>query len=209
MSTAAETDASGTKANLQRSLDYLSDVLGDIQRLEEGVESAVEVCVRALSAGKVLLACGNGGSMAEAQHLVGELVSTFLDRDRGALPAITLGSSPATASAWANDHRFETGLAREFLAFRWVAGALVAFSTSGRSTNVLLALNEARLCGVPIIVLTSHAGREHIGSCEVLLAVPDGPVHLVQHAHQVLMHAIAHGIEQEADSIITSLVASS
>ena len=100
-----------------------------------------------LAAGGKLLICGNGGSAADAQHMAAELVGRFLLPGRRALPAIALGSCAATLTAWSNDFGYEDALAREVLALGRPGDALLAFSTSGRSPNLLAAFEAAANAG--------------------------------------------------------------
>jgi len=112
-------------------------------RLDETREPAVAVTVTALATGKPLLICGNGGSAADAQHIVGELVGRFL-KERRALKAICLSSSPAVLTAWANDHGFENVFSRQVEAYGEAGGVLLGLSSSGNSGNVVLALEAVK-----------------------------------------------------------------
>ena len=111
--------------------------------LGPAMDRAVSATARALAAGRPLLVCGNGGSAADAQHIVAELVGRFL-RDRRALRAICLSSDAAILTAWSNDQGFDTVFARQVEAHAEPGGVLLALSTSGNSPNVVKALEAAR-----------------------------------------------------------------
>jgi len=107
------------------------------------MDEAIAVTARALAAGRPLLVCGNGGSAADSQHIVGELVARFL-RERRALKAICLASNPAVLTAWSNDYSYETVFARQVEAYGEPGGVLLGLSTSGNSPNVVRAFEAAR-----------------------------------------------------------------
>lgn len=101
--------------------------------------------------GKVLF-CGNGGSASMANHMAGELVCTF-EKERMALPAISLCANQSVITAWANDHDYDDIFKRQIEAFGKPGDVLIAISTSGRSENVLRAIKEAQKRGLEVIDL--------------------------------------------------------
>ena len=119
-----------------------------------------------LHGGRKVLACGNGGSAAHAQHLVAELVGRFCD-ERRALPAIALTADTAILTALGNDYGYERVFSRQVEALARPGDVLFAISTSGNSANVVLAAQTARTLGCTVVALTGeHGGR---------LARPRGP----------------------------------
>ena len=145
----AAVDPRGRAAPCAAGFDELADLLG--RGRDELAPAAARIAAEVthcLARGGKLLLCGNGGSAAEAQHMACELVGRFLLPDRAALPAIALGSDPAVTSAWANDVGFEDALARETLALGRPGDAILAFSTSGRSANLLRAFEVAGCIGL-------------------------------------------------------------
>lgn len=112
------------------------------QNLDSAMDRAVAATVTALTDGRPLLVCGNGGSAADAQHIVGEMVGRFL-RERRALKAICLSSNPAVLTAWSNDYAFDTVFSRQVEAYGERGGVILGISTSGNSRNVVLALEAA------------------------------------------------------------------
>jgi D-sedoheptulose 7-phosphate isomerase len=158
------------------------------------MDRAVSATAEALAAGRPLLACGNGGSAADAQHIVAELVGRFL-RERRALRAICLSSDPAVLTAWGNDRGFETVFARQVEAHAEPGGVLLALSTSGNSPNVVRALEAARARGMTTIGLTGQGGGRMAPLCDHLFAVPSASTPAIQQVHLCLYHCFCAGVE--------------
>lgn len=166
-------------------------------RLDATMQDAVAATAAALAAGRPLLVCGNGGSAADAQHIVGELVARFL-KERRALKAICLASNPAVLTAWSNDYSFETVFARQVEAYGERGGVLLGLSTSGNSRNVVLALEAARAIGMTTIGFTGEGGGRMAPLCDHLLAVPSRETPAIQQVHLVLYHCFCAGVEAAA-----------
>ena len=159
------------------------------------MERAIAATATALRANLPLLVCGNGGSAADAQHIVGEMVGRFL-RNRRALNAICLGSNPAVMTAWSNDHDFETVFAREVEAYGQPGGVLLALSTSGNSRNVVRALEAAHERGMITIGLTGQGGGAMAGLCDNLFDVPSADTPAIQQVHVCLYHYFCASVEE-------------
>jgi D-sedoheptulose 7-phosphate isomerase len=164
------------------------------QGLDAAMAGAVAAAAAALRAGHPLLACGNGGSAADAQHLVAELVGRFL-AERPALKAICLSSNPAVLTAWSNDYEFDTVFRRQVEAYGVPGGVLVAISTSGNSRNVIAALEAARGAGMATIGLTGDGGGKMASLCDHLLAVPSRFTPAIQQVHLCLYHYFCASLE--------------
>ena len=158
------------------------------------MDRAVLLTARALAAGRPLLVCGNGGSAADAQHIVAELVGRFL-RERRALRAICLSADAATLTAWSNDKGFDTAFARQVEAHAEPGGVLLALSTSGNSPNVVNALEAARARGMATIGLTGEGGGRMAALCDHLFAVPSSSTPAIQQIHLCLYHCFCAGVE--------------
>lgn len=158
------------------------------------MEAAVASTARALAEGRPLLVCGNGGSAADAQHIVGELVGRFL-KERKGLRAICLSSNPAVLTAWSNDYDYSTVFARQVEAYGETGGVLVGLSTSGNSTNVMLALEAARGLGMTTIGFTGEGGGRMAPLCDHLFAVPSRFTPAIQQVHLALYHCFCAGLE--------------
>jgi len=159
------------------------------------MELAIAATAEALRVNRPLLVCGNGGSAADAQHIVGEMVGRFL-RQRRALNAICLGSNPAVMTAWSNDHSFETAFSRQVEAYGQPGGVLLALSTSGNSLNVVRALEAARERGMVTIGLTGMGGGAMAGLCDYLFDVPSVETPAIQQVHVCLYHYFCAEVER-------------
>jgi phosphoheptose isomerase len=173
---------------LERVLDACLDDVAEAARLLAG----------SLRAGGKVLLCGNGGSAADAQHLAAELVGTLtLDRIRPSIPAIALTTDTSVLTAVANDFGVERMFARQVESLGAPGDALVAISTSGTSSNVLAAVEEARARGLSVVALTGAAGGKLAPMADVAIRVPSDVTAHVQTAHLAIEHALALLIERQ------------
>ena len=159
------------------------------------IDKAVEVLHGALSTGHMLLAFGNGGSAADAEHLCAELVGRFR-HERAPLAAIALTTNQALLTAWSNDYRFDDVFARQVEALGREGDVALGISTSGNSANVVNALRRARERGLRTIGLTGESGGAMAPHCDVLLAAPQSDTPRIQEIHVVTYHAICAALEQ-------------
>jgi D-sedoheptulose 7-phosphate isomerase len=183
--------------SLDRWLAEAADLLAATRRAghESRMDEAIAVTARALAAGRPLLVCGNGGSAADSQHIVGELVARFL-RERRALKAICLASNPAVLTAWSNDYSYETVFARQVEAYGEPGGVLLGLSTSGNSPNVVRAFEAARAKGMATIALTGEGGGQLATLADILLDVPSRFTPAIQQVHLVMYHCFCAGVEE-------------
>jgi D-sedoheptulose 7-phosphate isomerase len=190
-------DAPPPPAELDRGLSEAANLLAATRAagLDAAMERAVTATATALAAGKPLLVCGNGGSAADAQHIVGELVARFL-KERRALKAICLASNPAVLTAWSNDYAYETVFARQVEAYGEPGGVLLGLSTSGNSPNVVKAMEAARAGGMATIGMTGEGGGRMAALSDVLLAVPSRFTPAIQQVHLVLYHCFCAAVEE-------------
>lgn len=157
-------------------------------------ERAIGAIVTALSTGKPLLVCGNGGSASDAMHITGELVGRFL-RERRALNCVCLSSNPAVLTAWANDYSFETVFSRQVEAYGAAGGVLLALSTSGNSPNVVAACRSARALGMTTIAMTGEGGGRLAEVSDILIDAPTRSTPLVQQVHICVYHYVCEQVE--------------
>jgi D-sedoheptulose 7-phosphate isomerase len=180
-------------AQIEETQRIMTAMLADTSLLSR-VESASYACINALRAGKKVLLAGNGGSAADAQHIAGEFVSRFLF-DRPGLPAIALTTDTSILTAIGNDYGYEKLFARQVQAHGQPGDVLIAYSTSGKSPNILKALAEARRLGLVTIGMTGNrrgAMREH---CDHYLDVPSSETPKIQEGHLVLGHILCGLVE--------------
>jgi D-sedoheptulose 7-phosphate isomerase len=161
----------------------------------EALDAAVAASAGALAAGRKILAFGNGGSAAEAQHFVAELVNK-LRRPRPALRAVTLTADPSVLTSIANDIDFASVFSRQIEALGDAGDVALALSTSGASPNVIAALKAARAKGMITVGLTGRGGGAMAGLCDHLLAVASDETARVQEIHLFLLHHLAGEIER-------------
>lgn len=145
--------------------------------------------------GRVLL-CGNGGSAADAQHLAAELVGRFV-LDRRPLAGIALADNVAALTAIGNDYAFEEVFARGVRGIGRPGDVVFGLSTSGRSANVVKALQAAREGGMIAVAFVGVDGSPLTAVADHVLAVGDVPTARVQEAHKLLGHTIFELVEQE------------
>jgi len=179
-------------------------VLAHFRRSQQAVERAsadekfiaATVAIAALkSGGKVLLA-GNGGSAADAQHIAAEFVGRFID-DRAPLAAIALTTDTSALTSIGNDYGFDKVFERQVRALGRNGDVFIGISTSGRSPNVVAALQAARELGLTTIGFTRHAQTAMHTLCDLTLGVPAEETALIQQIHITAGHAICHLVEHE------------
>ncbi len=155
-----------------------------------------EALVASLKAGRVLYACGNGGSATQAAHFAAELVGRYR-KDRRSLPAFALGENSAVVTSLSNDYSFEDVFAHQISGIGQPGDCLLALSTSGKSPNVVRACRAAADKGLRVFALTGAGGGEVARHCEITLAVPTTDTPLVQELHLAILHMLCHVVEAE------------
>ncbi|MCD2261158.1 glycosyltransferase [Dietzia aurantiaca] len=181
--------------------DWLDGHLGALHRAVDSLARdaptvdrwATRLVARLLSGGR-LLAAGNGGSAAEAQHFTAEFVGRFVD-DRRPVSAICLTSETSTLTAISNDYGYEEAIARQVEAHGTEGDVLVLLSTSGTSPNMLEAARRARCLGVRVWALTGARPNPLADLCDETIAVESGDTSVVQECHLVLLHALTAAVD--------------
>jgi D-sedoheptulose 7-phosphate isomerase len=163
------------------------------------VDRAITIVADALLADKPLLICGNGGSAADAMHIAGELVGRFLI-NRRPFKAIALSADPVILTAWSNDYSYESVFARQVEAYGEPGGVLLGISTSGKSPNVIAAVEAARRRRMSTIGLTGKGGGQLAGAVDFLFDVPSSSTPLIQQAHLCFYHYLCAEIETRLSS---------
>lgn len=159
------------------------------------VAEMAEVMVDALRHGGKLVFFGNGGSAADAQHLAAEFVGRFR-RERRALAAISLGANSSIVTALGNDYGYEQVFAREVEALVTERDVVIGISTSGRSPNVLQAVELARAKGARCIGLTGEDGHQLAALCDLCLLVPSKVAARIQEVHIVVGHVLCELVDE-------------
>jgi len=158
--------------------------------------AVVDACERALRGGGKLFFCGNGGSAADAQHLATELLVRLRPGvERPSWPAVALTLDPAALTAGGNDYGFEEVFARPLRGLGRAGDVLFGITTSGRSPNVLRALETARAMGIVTVGLLGGGGGPARALCDHALVVPSDVTARVQEMHIALGHAVLELLE--------------
>jgi phosphoheptose isomerase len=181
----------------------------------DDIAAAFEILAGAYSSGGKVLVCGNGGSAADAEHIVGELMKSFRKRRplpkeieerlgpdiasrlEGALPAISLASMCGIVSAFSNDVCWETAFAQQVLGLAKANDVLVALSTSGNSANCVAAARVMKAVGGRSIALTGERESKLSSACDVAIRVPGTETFKVQELHLPAYHALCAMLEEE------------
>jgi phosphoheptose isomerase len=183
-------------ADLHRHLPLLRRALTDLERQAALVEGWGARLATVLGAGGRLLAAGNGGSAAEAQHLTAELVGRFETPDRRPLSAIALCAETSSLTAIGNDFGFEHAFARQVTAHGREGDVLVLLTTSGRSPNLLTAARAGREAGLAVWAMTGPVPNPVADLADEVLAIDVPSTTAVQEAHLVAVHAVCAAIER-------------
>lgn len=160
---------------------------------------AMEIISGSLRSGGKILACGNGGSASDAQHLVAEFVGR-MSFERRSLPAVCLTSDGAVLTALGNDYGYEEVFARQVRGLGKPGDVLVVLSTSGRSPNVVQAAIVARQMGLRVISLTGPSADPALELADAWLRVESFETTHIQEIHSAMVHTICLGAERLAES---------
>ena len=176
-------------AVLRRALDRLGE-------LDPALRAAADSIARSFRDGGKLLAAGNGGSAAEAQHLTGELVGRLHpSRERDALPGVALHADTSTLTAVGNDYGYDQIFARQVEAIGRPGDVLVVLSTSGASENLVNAVDVANERGMVTVGLLGPGVRPLHQRCTHVVAAPADTLQSIQECHLVLLHVLVEHVE--------------
>ena len=179
---------------LRDAIAAATETLRALSSLESQMAQAADVIDQCLRLGSKLLVCGNGGSAADASHFATELVVRFA-RDRRALPAICLVSDSGILTATGNDYGFDEVFARQVAAFGIAGDVLICLTTSGKSKNLIRALEEAKTRKLKTVAFLGRDGGSTVGIADLDLLVKSDSTARVQEAHQLLLHVLCEVIE--------------
>jgi D-sedoheptulose 7-phosphate isomerase len=165
------------------------EVLGTMTDISNSV-------IAALSRGNKVLLFGNGGSAGDAQHLAAELVGRYLC-ERRSLPAIALADNPSSLTAIGNDYAYAEVFARQVEGLGSPGDVAIGLSTSGRSENVVRAIEVANAQGLTTVGFTGKGGGRLIDVCDHCVCVPSDETPRIQECHMLLGHTMCEAIERE------------
>lgn len=180
------------KNYLKESISLKSAILADEELLKK-IAFIAEKLVSSLKNGGKILFAGNGGSAADSQHLAAEFISKFA-KERSPLPAIALTVNTSVLTAVSNDFSFEEVFSRQIEALFWENDVFCAFSTSGKSPNILKALEVAKRKGLFTVLFTGFSVFEE-KIADVIINVPSKNTPIIQEAHITLGHVLCKLVE--------------
>jgi D-sedoheptulose 7-phosphate isomerase len=183
------------QSHIRESIAVL-EAFGKDTNIMLAVERAGQICADAIKGGSKILLAGNGGSAADSQHIAAEFVSR-LSADRDPLPALALTTDSSVLTAIGNDYGFESVFARQLKAVGKSGDVFIAISTSGRSPNIIKALNVAAEMQLKTIGLTGVGGGDIPALADICIRVPSDVTAYIQQVHIVVGHLLCAIAERE------------
>ena len=183
-------------SHLQCAIEEAVTTLRGLSALEEPLNRAAQLVLRCLTSGKKLLICGNGGSASDATHLATEFLCRF-QGDRRPYPAITLTANGEFMTAVCNDYHADEIFARQVWGLAEPGDVLIGITTSGKSRNILRALEEAKRKGVESIAILGRDGGFTKGRATIDLIVPGNVTARIQEGQKVLYHVLCEMVEEK------------
>ncbi len=169
------------------------------QQLSKPISDAVQAILACVTSGGKVLACGNGGSAADAQHFAAEFVGRY-ERERPELAALALTTDSSILTAIANDYDYNAIFAKQVRALGGAGDVLLAISTSGNSANVLAAMEAAHEREMTVVALTGKGGGkigQALRETDVHICVPHDRTARIQEVHLLALHCICDGVDAQ------------
>jgi D-sedoheptulose 7-phosphate isomerase len=183
-------------SHLQRAIEESAATLRSLSALEEPLNRAAQLVEHSLISGKKLLICGNGGSASDATHLATEFLCRF-QNDRRPYPALSLTANGEFMTAVCNDYHADEIFGRQVWGLAEKGDLLIVITTSGKSKNVVRALEEAKRKGVESIAFLGRDGGFTKGLATIDLIVPGSVTARIQEGQKVLYHALCEMVEEK------------
>ena len=169
------------------------------QSITKPIAAAIQAILASVTSGGKVLACGNGGSAADAQHFAAEFVGRF-ERERPELGAIALSTDSSILTAVANDYDFSQVFAKQVRALGQPGDVLLAITTSGNSANVLAAVEAAHAREMTVVALTGRGGGRMVQALrdtDVHICVPHERTARIQEVHLLAIHCLCDGVDAQ------------
>ena len=176
------------------SLREAMETFQSLGSLEPAVVAAADIVLASLKSGGKLLFCGNGGSAADSAHIATEFTCRFMG-DRRPYPGIALTADGGLLTAIGNDYAFQDIFSRQVRAYGRRGDVLIALTSSGKSRNVLSAIEETRRIGLKTIVFLGKGGGFTKGAADVEILVPGTVTARIQEAQKFLLHVLCELVE--------------
>ena len=177
-----------------QSLHEAIETFESLEALEPAITAAAETVLSSLRSGGKLLFCGNGGSAADSAHIATEFTCRFMG-DRRPYPGIALTADGGLLTAIGNDYAFQDIFSRQVRAYGKRDDVLIALSSSGKSRNILSAIEEARRIGLKTIVFLGKGGGYTKGAADIEILVPGTVTARIQEAQKFLLHVLCELVE--------------
>jgi D-sedoheptulose 7-phosphate isomerase len=182
---------------IARQLERHAEVAYAMHSQLDAIQQVADELIRRLDSGGVLYTYGNGGSAADAQHLVGELIGRYL-RERRPLPAVALVGDAAVTSCISNDYSYDEVFSRQVEALARPNDMVIGFTTSGTSPTVVKGLAMARSRGACSVAFTSTRGIALAAAADLAIVVPAEETARIQEMHLVALHLVSELVDQWA-----------
>lgn len=177
-----------------------SDVILESKLLSQKINDSIKLIILSLEQKKKILIFGNGGSAADAQHMAAEFISRYL-LERISLPAIALTTDTSILTSIGNDYNFDKIFSRQCESLVNEGDIIIAISTSGKSQNVILGIEEAKRKGAKIISLTGNNGDILNEISDICLEIPSNETPRIQEGHRILIHIICELVESHFKNV--------
>lgn len=189
--------AQSNKELIEKEVVAASRAIADITKQTANIETLADVLVKAYRAGKKMVLFGNGGSAADAQHLAAELVGSYANRNRRALPALSLTTDTSAMTAIGNDFSYENIFSRQVEAMVNEGDVVIGISTSGNSKNVVQGVRAAKLKKAITIGFTGETGGQLKAECDYVFCAPSTITAQIQQCHITVGHILCGIIEDD------------
>lgn len=183
-------------SHYRNSLAAARDTFASLEPLEAALIQLAGAVLKALSSGRKIMLCGNGGSSSDAAHIAAEFVCRFTG-DRRPYPALALGVDGGLLTAIGNDYDFQDAFARQVHAFGQAGDILIGISSSGKSRNILEAIEEAKRRGMVTVAMLGRDGGFTKGAADIELIVPGSSTARIQEAQKFLLHVMCEIVEEK------------
>lgn len=179
---------------IKKLFEQSSDIILKSKILSEKIEETINLINFSLENGNKILIFGNGGSAADAQHMAAEFVGRYLI-ERLSLPAIALTTDTSILTAIGNDYDFNQIFSKQCESLVNNGDVIIAISTSGKSKNVILGIEEGKKRGAKIISLTGNNGAILNDKSDICIKVPSNETPRIQEVHRIIIHLICQFVE--------------
>lgn len=184
------------KKSIEKSILESAKVIKNSSIHRTEIEESVKQIIKCLKDGKKIIIFGNGGSAADAQHIVAEFIGRF-QRERKSLPAIALTSNSSIITALANDYSYDDVFSRQCEALVEQGDIVIGISTSGNSKNVKKGLTVSKKIGALTIGLLGSKGGSIGKICDISIIINSSSTPRIQEAHRTIYHIICEEVEKE------------